>query len=225
MKRLHPRQIQAAWTQFSGRDIDDPIIEQLAGRSRQIQLPLGDTLLHQDDVANNVFLIAQGELRAVKYTSNGHEIWLSDLSAGDLVGELAVLANIKRTSSLIASSPSTVLSLTAAEFEHLLMRDGALGLSLARQLAKRLEATSGQLVDLLGMPVTIRLHAELVRSAEPDPADEELNIISSAPSVSVLGQRIHASREATSRALSSLERRGLVHRQKARWTVISPSNF
>ena len=68
-----------------------------------------------------------------------------------------------------------------------LVQDEDLGALLALQLAKRLAATSEQLVDLLGMPVLIRFHAELVRSEEPDLTDDELRVIESAATVSSLG--------------------------------------
>lgn len=68
-----------------------------------------------------------------------------------------------------------------------MVQDEDLGALLALQLAKRLAATSEQLVDLLGMPVLIRFHAELVRSEEPDLTDDELRVIESAATVSSLG--------------------------------------
>ena len=213
-----------AWAAFCSLDVGHHIVTQLSEHSIKKQLNAGEVLLSQEDIADGVYLITMGELRAVRYTANGHEIWLSDLVIGDLVGEIALLTGKRRTSTLVASRPTNLLFLPAQNFATVAREHSVFAFAVAQLSAKRLDATSEQLSDLLGMPVLVRLHAELARSAEPDAIDDELLTITSVPTVTLLGQRIHASREATSRALSLLEKRGFVQRGKSRWNIILPKN-
>ncbi|MEO1459085.1 MAG: Crp/Fnr family transcriptional regulator [Pseudomonadota bacterium] len=218
-------QVRQAWAKFCALDKGHALISQLSDASQQKQLRRDETLINQGDAVDGVYLVVAGQLRAVRYTANGHEIWLSDLFGGDLVGEIAVLADTKRTSALLASRPTSLLSIATHTFVAAILDHGVFGLALAKQFSKRLEATSGQLADLMGMPVDVRLHAELVRAGQQDSSDDEMFVITSVPKVSALGQRIHASREATSRALSSLEKRGLVERTSDHWAVICPRDM
>jgi CRP-like cAMP-binding protein len=100
-----------------------------------------------------------------------------------------------------------------------------LAVALARLLARRLGATSTQVADLVALSVPHRLLGELMRLGAQTSDDSELFFIPTPPTVSALGQRIHATREATSRALGELETRGLVRRVDDGWMVLIPNSL
>jgi CRP/FNR family transcriptional regulator, cyclic AMP receptor protein len=51
----------------------------------------GQTLFHEGQAADSVFLIRRGHIKVMTTTSNGHEVVLAFRGPGDLVGEQSVL--------------------------------------------------------------------------------------------------------------------------------------
>ena len=213
-----------AWADFCQNDKDCPNVRQLAVGSRLVEFAAGTNLIEQADTAKSVYLLLDGCVSIIRFTENGHNIWLANAHIGELVGEISVLARMETTSQVVADGQVSVLSIARGLFEECVRNDPALAFALSRMLARRLAETSSQLSELIALPVVLRLHAELVRIGQPANEDAEQYIVSPAPSVSTLGARIHATREAASRALGLLERRKLVARQADAWTVIAAEN-
>ncbi|MEL7481457.1 MAG: Crp/Fnr family transcriptional regulator [Pseudomonadota bacterium] len=213
---------RTAWAGFCDVPVDHPGIAALADASNKFTVEAGVGLIEQGEQNQNIYLVLEGEFKVVRYSENGHEIWLADAPKGHLIGEISSLANRNRSSSVIAVTASTVLSIEGPAYLEALSTHGELAVSLCRLLATRLADTSAQVVELVSMPVEARLHAELVRIGTVDPDDSEVYRITQMPKVSDLGDRIHATREATSRAIAKLNKRQLIHRSDDVVTVIAP---
>ena len=222
MLRFERQTAGAAWSKFCNITIDDPSIHALAEASTLLRLENGEALINQGDQPDTVFLILSGHLKVVKYSKSGHEVWLASISSDDLVGEIGALTGGERTSTIVATSDCQMLALPSHQFQMILSEYSILSSSIAVLLANRLQNTTEQLSELVAMPVTARLHAELLRVAEVSVLDAELLEIPPETTVSSLAERIHATREATSRAMSALEKRGLVSRRSVPWTVLLP---
>lgn len=213
-----------AWSAFCGLTDGHPAVSALADASQLWVTPPGAFLIEQGAEETHFVLICTGIARAVRYTPNGHEIWLADFGPGDLLGEIAALTGQPRTSAVIARSEVVQVRIANTLVIDLMRQHGDIALAVARVTAARLGLTSTQLAGLITMPVAARLHHELVQMGERDPSDPETYIVRPALTVSALAERIHASREATSRALKSLEDRGLVIKSRRQWTVIAPGD-
>ncbi len=210
-----------AWAKFCQSGEEDSNASQLAGSSKILDFAEGTNLIEQADTAKSVYLLLDGTVSIIRFTENGHNIWLAKAHPGELVGEISVLAGMETTSYVVADGDVKVVSVPRMVFEDSMRNDPGLAFAVAQMLAKRLAETSSQLSELIALPVVLRLHAELVRIGRPADDDAEKFIVSPSPSVSALGARIHATREAASRALSLLEKRKLVTRATGAWTVIA----
>ena len=69
----------------------------------RIQLSAGDVLFREGDPPTTAFLIEAGEV-VVSMLQHGRRVVLSRLSAGDLLGEMAVIDDAERTATAIAAS-------------------------------------------------------------------------------------------------------------------------
>ncbi|MEM9570670.1 MAG: Crp/Fnr family transcriptional regulator [Pseudomonadota bacterium] len=210
------------WADFIGVGPADPLALTLADASTAIELKTDDRLVLDRDPAGPVFLLISGELKVVKQSQNGHEIWLAEFGAPAIVGELAAILGAPRTSDVIADSSVTVLSVPRAVFSDALNTHVKLSNALNIELAKRVKATSEKLAELYSVSVMGRLHFELVRLGTPDPNDDEVYRITSVINVSEMAARIHATRESTSRALSRLKQMGIVRMENGGMKVIAP---
>lgn len=211
------------WSEFTRLPPDHDAVEALAASSQARSLAPGEVLVSEGDDDGTVFLLASGALRTVRHTGNGHEIWYADVHPGDLTGDMAALTGGARTSTVIAKNASNVLALKRDAFLGVANRHADFAVAIARMLAFRLQTTSKHLAQLVALPVSTRLHGELVGMGTPIQHDKEAFRIEPSPKVLALSQRIHATREATSRALADLEQRGMLTRGKTAWTVIVPA--
>ncbi|MEO0697726.1 MAG: Crp/Fnr family transcriptional regulator [Pseudomonadota bacterium] len=211
-----------AWSAFCGVSSADEGVRALSAASQLVKLEAGVPLIEQGSRSNCVFLITRGELKTVLFTENGHEIWLAKVTKGDLVGEISSLAQINRTSSVISTKPVDALKLSDSTFREVVHKGGRVSGAIAVLLANRLQNTTEKLAELVAMPVASRVHSELARIGTPSKADSEVFEIAEEVTVSSLGSRVHATREAASRAIGELEKRGLVRRERGTWTVIVP---
>lgn len=212
-------QARRAWAAFLAAGEDDPAAHILGAASARRSLQKDAILLHESDTDDGVYLVVSGSLRSVRNPTDGQEIWLADHHAGELIGEIAALTGQKRTSSTIAMRPSVVFAVARADFLAACALHGSLGLALARLLAARLARTSTQVAELVAMGVHNRLHQELIRLSNPATRGGAVIPSELAPSITQLGQRIHATREATSRALRDLEARGVIARSGDGWVL------
>lgn len=219
---LRDTTICRAWAAFIGLPETHTAISALADATQVRQLRAGEILLHEADEDAGVFLIAAGTLRTVRHTGEGQEVWFTDAKRGELIGEIAALTGQPRTSNVTAQDAVIVYGVEQAAFMQIAQSHGEVGLAVARLLAHRLVKTSTQVADLAALTVQNRLHRELVRLATPGDGGGNLVHVSAPPSVTELGQRIHATREATSRALRDLEARGLVARSGDTWMLLVP---
>lgn len=207
------------WAAFLGAGEDHQAARMLGAASTSRTLRKDAILLHESDTDDGVFLVGSGSLRSVRNPGDGQEIWLADHHAGELIGEIAALTGQKRTSSTIAIGPSLVFAVAREDFLATCSLHGSLGLAIARLLAARLARTSTQVTELVAMGVHHRLHQELIRLSNPATRGGAVISPELAPSITELGQRIHATREATSRALRDLEARGVIARSGDGWVL------
>lgn len=210
------------WARFCDIPLHHPACQALAEASQLRSIAAGETLIKQGDRAGPVYLVLSGHLRAVKYSENGHKIWLSDIGKGGLVGEVDALTKRGRSSFVDAYSDSQLLGITQQVFDDLSLVYAEISRAVSRMLAHRLADTSNQLTELTTLSVRHRLHSELKRLGERDPDNYELLNIPTMPAVIALAERIHTSRESASRALSELERLGIVQRVEEGAIVIDP---
>lgn len=211
---------EQVWARFGELSPRHPALLLLAQSSRLKRLKRGDVLVEESDEGTDVFLVASGHVRTIRLLDNGQEVWLADAGPGELIGELAALTGQMRTSTVVAASDLQIFAIERNVFLSVAGQHGDVALAVARLLARRLVQTSSHMADLFGKSVVYRVHRELVRLGVPSRTPGELVRLPAPPTITDLRQRVHASREATSRAMGELEERGLVVRKNGLWIVM-----
>ena len=102
-----------------------------------IQLPAGQTLFAEGELADNVYILQQGALLVVKQVE-GREFFI-DLQEdpGTVIGEIALLEETKRLATIRAQRDSTLLVLERAKFQQLLYRHPLTSQLLLHTLTRR----------------------------------------------------------------------------------------
>jgi CRP-like cAMP-binding protein len=93
------------------RPLPPQTLELLASRLEYEQFTAGDVVIREGDDGDRFYVIAEG--RVTVQAGSGAR---TDLGPGDFFGEIALLRNVKRTATVIASEDSIVFSLRRDDF-------------------------------------------------------------------------------------------------------------
>ena len=205
---------------LQGVSADD--IARLGLRFHPVQVRQGQNVVSQDDPRRDVYFVRSGRLLAVQWTAGGHEIVFSRILPGDHLGELAALDGGARSTSVYAQADSQLLRLDQADFlklvdgmpqvRHRLMADLC---ALVRRLTLRAHENRTQSVEG-------RLRLFLARLALEAQALHRGGLVQPAPTHAEIANSIGANREAVSRALSALARRGVVQTGRTSIRILRP---
>jgi len=82
-----------------------------------------DTLMHQGDAGDALFLVRDGLLKVYTLTMDGREKVLRLLGPGDIVGEMALVDGAPRSTTVVALQNSTLLRLPRGPFIEALLAE------------------------------------------------------------------------------------------------------
>jgi MFS family permease len=88
-----------------------PALERIVTHLSRITVPAGEVLMRQGDVGDRFLMIVEG---TAELTRDG--VHVTDRSAGDQVGEVALLRDLPRNATLTATTPMTLLALDRETF-------------------------------------------------------------------------------------------------------------
>jgi len=110
----------------------------LAFTSESLTYTDGQILFKQDETADSVFVIMDGEVEIVVVDSNGELVPLLTRGRNELIGEMAVLSNAPRSATIRAKGRLTVLRIPNEQFVKILSENPEAALSVMRELSDKL---------------------------------------------------------------------------------------
>ena len=114
-------------------------VAQLRRTARETRLAARDSLFRAGDPADRLFVVLSGRLQVL--ADDGR--LLREVGAGAALGELGLLTGSARSASVVALRDSRLLEIDAEHFARLVEEDGGFALSVARELARQLQASGG----------------------------------------------------------------------------------
>src|SRR5439155_334352 len=109
----------------------------------------GEVFIEQEDQSDAAYFIVSGSVKVFRVTEEGEEITLAVLGQGEVVGELALLDDQRRSASVLALSQTKVYKLTRDDFSKILSIYPRAALSLLKTLAHRVRSINEHLEDVL----------------------------------------------------------------------------
>jgi CRP/FNR family transcriptional regulator, cyclic AMP receptor protein len=180
-------------------------------RERKVQE--GVELLAAQDTTDEVFVILEGNARVAVHSEDGRLVDFADAGPGELVGFIAAIDGGPRTASVIAREPMRIATVDRRKFLSLLDQR-TFADAVMRSLVEQMRSLSERVIEFSTLLVRERLLRELLRrayAAAPDGGEVRL---SPAPTHFDLSARISTHREAVSREMSGLAKRGTVRRDR-----------
>lgn len=181
----------------------------IAAHAAARDYPAQATILRCGDAWIHAHLVLAGRARALVYGLDGQMVLVHEYSSGDFFGAMGLIDLHPASADVVAIDPTRTACVPGTEFVMLVDRHGSLGLLLLRRLLEQLRATSGRMVERMTLSAPGRVYAELLRLARLGDGEA----IRPAPVLTALAVRVQSTRETVSRAVSGLERRGIVRRE------------
>jgi CRP/FNR family cyclic AMP-dependent transcriptional regulator len=209
-----------ALRQFVGRVFvcPDDVAEQIVLRARLRTWPRQAVMLRQGEPLAHSYLLVLGRARALLYSADGQAILLHEYRSGDIFGAIGEDGAPGQEADVLAVEEVGALVIQASQLVLLAQQHGCIGLALSRLLLQRLRQTTDRMFERAALSSLGRVYAELLRQARLG-ADHR---IEPAPVLADLALVVSTTRETASRAVSGLERRGIVRRERDALVVVAP---
>ncbi|MCF1505531.1 MULTISPECIES: Crp/Fnr family transcriptional regulator [Afifella] len=130
-------------------NVDVAKLKLLAFISERVVFHPGEVLCRQGEEGDTAFIILSGDCDVLVDTGQGRKK-IAELGSTDIVGEIAVLFEVPRTATVVATHTTEALALSRDQMFSLLREFPDVAFDIMRVLAHRLERTTQDLAELRG---------------------------------------------------------------------------
>ncbi|HLH13334.1 MAG TPA: Crp/Fnr family transcriptional regulator, partial [Solirubrobacteraceae bacterium] len=203
--------------------LERPDLERIAQMAVPRSFAPGEAVFREGDASDTCYVVREGHARAVRTHGDGRTITLATFSPGDFFGELAMFEDERRSATVEAIEPTSVVGVLGPDMRRLMGQHPQIAVRLVISLGRRLRETNERLSRQSFQTVQSRVAValgELVAqeiAAGRQPAD----VLVTATQAD-LAQLAGSSRESASRFLAVLERAGVISQGRGRLVVHDP---
>src|SRR6266849_2577113 len=191
------------------RSVPAAELAQIARRCRVLALRKGERAFEVGEPCTGLFVIASGAIELRQTSPRGREQVLHAEGPGATLGEAPLFDGKGFIASAVAVGPTRLVVVPRAEILGLCRRHPSVALAMRESMALRVRRFAKLAEDLALRSVTERLARHLEAAADGGVVDLELTR-------EQLASRLGTVRELVSRALTELERRGLIERRRSK---------
>lgn len=182
----------------------------LLARTRLVELPTGDALVHMLDRCEQVYVLTRGRVRSTSRAETGSSFTIDEFCAPAVFGEMEVLADSQLYhSSLVALEPSELIATPRCDYLAWLTGDPEALLARSRSVVRSLLRQAGTERSLIGWSGTKRVMFVLAQCCRQAAGEPPVTIRDPR---SELAERAGVSTKTVSHALEELEGQGLLRR-------------
>lgn len=196
----------------------------------------GQVVFREGDASDTCYVVHSGQARAISEHPDGRTITLASFGRGDIFGELAMFEDERRSATVEAVQPTTVVAVLGPDMRRLMGEHPEISSRLVVALGRRLRETNERLARQSFQTVQSRVAVvlrDLARQAAedaqtPGPDGQRSDARAKGQDVLVtatqadLAQLAGSSRESASRFLAVLERAGVISQGRGRLVVHDP---
>jgi CRP/FNR family transcriptional regulator len=145
---------------FSGLSEDE--LAELSDIAVERSFDTGEFVFWDGDAPDFFYILAEGQIKAVKHASSGKEFIIAFFGPGEMFGEVAVFENKPYPASAEAAEPTKVLGIERERFLSFLAKRPEVALRIIQVLGGRLRDAQGRLRDIAGERVEQRIASVLL---------------------------------------------------------------
>jgi len=121
-------------------------LEPVSGMTERLVAP-GEVIYREGEDSDAVFVIEEGEVTVTRLDPRGKRVTLAGLGRGQFFGEMGVIRDTTRSTTVSAKGKVKLLVLGKADFLAAFGADNPIALPLLRMLCERLSSADGQLLS------------------------------------------------------------------------------
>src|SRR5712664_4997123 len=122
--------------------LDAQELEHLAEEIDQVNYKAGETIFHEHDHGDALYILEEGAVRIWVMDEDVTEVTLAELKPGDFFGELAVLDRGERSSSATALTDTHLHKLSSDAFQEFLIEHPDASIDVICEIAQRMRQTN-----------------------------------------------------------------------------------
>ena len=177
----------------------------------------GQVLFREGDASDTCYVVRLGQARAIGTHPDGRTITLATFGPDDFFGELAMFEDERRSATVEALEPTSVVGVLGADMRRLMPEHHEIAVRLVIALGRRLRETNGRLSRQSFQTVQSRVAVVLGQLvAQELEAGQGPTDVLVTPTQADLAQLAGSSRESASRFLAVLERAGVISQGRGR---------
>jgi CRP/FNR family transcriptional regulator len=180
----------------------------------------GEVVFREGDASDTCYIVRDGRARATHEHGDGRTITLATFGPGDIFGELAMFEDERRSATVEAIAPTSVVAVLGPDMRALMREHPEIATRLVIALGRRLREANERLSRQSFQTVQSRVAtvlSELV--AQTGSGSGEVLVTATQAD---LAQLAGSSRESASRFLAVLERAGVISQGRGRLVVHDP---
>lgn len=127
--------------QDSMMELNKISFEKEIGKNQPIYFP--------NETSTSIFFLKTGRVKISRYSSDGKEMIMAFINAGEVFGEMSYFGEGERTDIAIAVEPSYICAINKDEFSQFIGKNPNLNLKLTRIIGLKLKSYSERIEDLV----------------------------------------------------------------------------
>jgi CRP/FNR family transcriptional regulator, cyclic AMP receptor protein len=198
-------------------------LDDILARSTERTIQRGQTIFQKGDTGSYLVAVLSGRVRMSATSSEGRELTLNMIDAGEVFGEIALLDGKPRSADATALEESSLILVDRRHFVPYLTSNIDVALRVVDILCERLRDTSEALGDFAMLDLAGRLARKLLRlAAEYGQSAVPPIRLTIRLSHTDLGRFVGCSRETVNKQMRAWEEAGLVGREGGRIALRRP---
>ena len=177
------------------------------------QVPRHKTIVFVGAKTDALFVIVSGSAKVLNRDTEGREVILSMLEAGECFGEMGLIDDSPRSADVVANEACDLLVISKADFTRALSENTELCLNIMKSLVLRLREANHKIESLALMDVYGRVAKLLLDNSEKE---NGVRIVKRKITKLDMAKMVGASREMVSRVMKDLEHRGFIRVESGR---------
>jgi CRP/FNR family cyclic AMP-dependent transcriptional regulator len=126
--------------------IEPARLKLLAFTSEHVEFQPGEAVCRQGDAGDAAYIVLEGAADVVVQSDSG-PVKVATIGRNDIVGEIAILCDVPRTATVVATAPLVALRVSKDGFFNLVTQFPQVGVEVMHELASRLLQTTQRLTE------------------------------------------------------------------------------
>lgn len=199
--------------------LPDKVYGQVKDMFRWKSYQRGAVIVSYRDKSTDVYLVGKGQVRSTMFSVLGREVIYQDLFEGEIFGELSALDGLPRSTSVVAVEPSEIGVMSSKDFVATIHRYPEVVDAVMLRLVSVIRMLTDRVYMYDALDVKDRIRREILHLARQHMTGSNTAVIPHMPKHAEIANRIDTHREAVTRELNVLSRKGLIRRKKRELTV------